>query len=578
MQSWSFSKFHKKVLFGLIILGSIVTYQTIARAESLEEIEAQIGDLQRQLEQSVSATTPLESEVNNLSKQLASIQAQVNASIKKTKDLEASITEREATITDSYKVLSAKVRDYYKRARFFSPILTLMTSQSIGDLTRGMIYRATTADEDKNLIVNITQDILNLEDDKKQVEADVARLAGLQKKLDTQKAFFEKEIAGAKKYQAELSGKIATLTAKQQAILSARSGSFITGVGSVPIGSDYDASIAGFSENAPGGSFAVFSFGAYTHRKGMSQYGARARADGSQDFETILEAYYGKRPVSKETGGNIKVSGYGEINFEDTYLMGIAEMPSDWPMEALKAQAVAARTYAYRYKIENKEICITEACQVFSKSKADNTPEAWRQAVQQTRGKVLEDVVTFYSSTTGGYLTTSGWDTTDKNGGGDWTSRAWESKAGSPWFYKAWYRNGYKNSDNSCGRKPWLSEEEMADIINAWLILKKGEGSDVDTGRVLPVTIGSCSIGGQGGDPYSMTELRSKLGDPVTSISGKPVISHDGSGNTQNVRLTTNRGELNVPGSEFKEVFNTRAPGYISIPQKGFAFFNIERK
>jgi len=321
----------------------------------------------------------------------------------------------------------------------------------------------------------------------------------------------------------------------------------------------------------------VFSFGAYTHRKGMSQYGAKARAE-SQGYEDILDAYYGKRPVDKDTGGNIKVTGYGEMDFETTYLYGIAEMPSDWPENALKAQAVAARTYAYRYKKDGLSICTTEACQVFSKSKSDNVPEAWKKAVNDTRGKVLEDVVTYYSSTTGGYLSTSGWDTTDRSAGGDWTSKAWESKAGSPWFYKAWYRNGYKNSDNACGRKPWLSEEEMADILNSWLVLKKGEGNGVDTGRILPTTIASCSIGGQSGDPYSMSDLRSKLSNPVTSISGKPVLTNDGSGNTTNVKFSTNRGDLNISGSEFKEVFNTRAPGYISIPQKGFAFFNIERK
>ncbi len=565
---------HTLILVG-IVLGFIVTHQAV-RAESLEEIESQITDLTNQLKLSQAATTPLEAEVSKLQKQIAGIQSQI-------KDYEGQITnyaldidEREDKIKLQYAVLGAKVRDYYKKTRFYSPLLTLLSSQSAGQLTRELTYKEATADEDKELIVAITREIMTLEEDKKQLELDKVKLANLQAKIDTQKAFFEKEIAGAKKWQAELSGKIATLTAKQQAILSARSGSFITGVGSVPIGSDYDASIAGFNDNAPGGSFGVFSFGAFTHRKGMSQYGAKARA-ASQSYEDILQAYYGKRPVSKDTGGDIIVNG-ASMNFEERYLMGIAEMPADWPEQALKAQAVAARTYAYRYKTEGKSICTTEACQVFLSSKADNPPEAWRKAVQDTRGQVLEDVVTFYSSTAGGYLSTSGWDTTDKSGGGDWTSRAYESVAGSPWFYKAWYRNGYKNTDNACGRKPWLSEEEMADIINAWLILKKGEGSGADTGRVLPVTIGSCPVGGQGGEPYSMAELRAKTNNPVTSISGKPTVTHDGSGNTTNVRFVTNRGELNIAGAEFKEVFNTRAPGYIAIPQKGFAFFNIERK
>lgn len=123
-----------------------------------------------------------------------------------------------------------------------------------------------------------------------------------------------------------------------------------------------------------------------------------------------------------------------------------------------------------------------------------------------------------------------------------------------------------------------MSEEEMADILNAWLILKKGEGNGVDTGRVVPVTINQCNIGGQGGEPYSMGELRDKLSNPVRSISGKPTVSNNDSGQTTSVRFSTNRGEINVPGAEFKQVFNTRAPGYIAIPQTSFAFFNIERK
>ena len=123
-----------------------------------------------------------------------------------------------------------------------------------------------------------------------------------------------------------------------------------------------------------------------------------------------------------------------------------------------------------------------------------------------------------------------------------------------------------------------MSEEEMADILNAGLILKKGEGSGVDTGRILPVTIASCPIGGQSGDPYSMSELRSKLSNPVTSISGDAVVTNDGAGNTSQVRFQTNRGEVSFTGTEFKEIINARAPGYISVPQSSFAFFNIERK
>jgi predicted nucleic acid-binding Zn-ribbon protein len=537
----------------------------------------QITDLSKALADSKAATAPLESEVNRLEREIASIQRQIGAAEDRLDDLADEIEDREKDLAVQYLLLAEKTKGYYKRMRTSSGAVEWLLAVGSGELQQELGYREVAVNQDRVMIASLAEEIAGLESDRADLEMSKTRLSGLQASLDKEADFFKKEIAGAKEYQMDLQGKIAQLTAKQQAVLAARSGSYITSVGSVPIGSDYDASIAGFEANAPSGTFAVFSFGAYTHRKGMSQYGAKARAE-TQNHEEILQAYYGKRPVEKDTGGTINVSGYGPLDFENYYLMGIAEMPSDWPMEALKAQAIAARTYAYRVKQEGGTICVTESCQVFSKSKADNPPDAWRQAVEQTRGKVLEDVVTYYSSTAGGYLTTSGWDTEDRSGDGNWTTRAWESKAGSPWFYKAWYRNGYKNSDNDCGRRPWMSEEEMADILNAWLVLKQGEGSGIDTGRILPVTINQCPIGGQVGDPYSMAELRSKLSNPVLDITEEPSVSHDGSGNTTTVVFHTNRGALSIPGYQFKEVFNGRAPGYLSIPQSGFAFFNIESK
>ncbi|MBI4097037.1 MAG: hypothetical protein HY428_01345 [Candidatus Levybacteria bacterium] len=306
----------------------------------------------------------------------------------------------------------------------------------------------------------------------------------------------------------------------------------------------------------------------------MSQYGARGRAQSGQDHKTILKAYYGKEPVGKDTGGTIKAAGFGEMDFEGKYLLGIAEMPSAWHPEALKAQAIAARTYAYRYKTEGREICTTEACQVYNDGKAANPPEAWRQAVDATRGQVLEDVVTYYASTHGGFASPIGWDTTDGNGGGDFIEKTYDKIGGSPWLYKAWYTKGYSSSSDKCGRSnPWLSSGDMADLINAYFILY-GSGGGADTGRVTPPTT-SC----WGGNPYSIDELRSvseSYGGGISAVSGVSVSL--GNGTTNEVVFQTDKGERSLNGKNFKTAFNLRAPGFLSIPQSGFAFFNIEKK
>jgi peptidoglycan hydrolase-like amidase len=316
----------------------------------------------------------------------------------------------------------------------------------------------------------------------------------------------------------------------------------------------------------------------------MSQYGAKARAESGQSAEDILAAYYPGSQLKKDYSepGEINVQGVGGMSFEDRYLQGIAEMPKTWNINALKAQAVAARTFALRYTDNGKKsICTTEACQVFHNEKRGDD---WEKAVNETKGWVLvggdgQPISAQYASTHGGYTKTAGWDTTDKAGGGDWSSRAWDSKAKSPWFYKAWYTQAYSVNSAKCGRNhPWLSQEEFSDIVNAWLVRKNPNGADVS--RIVPVTINQCNVGGSGGNPYSMEELRNfanGAGGAVTSVSSV-TVSNTNDGQTSAVRLQTNRGTIEVPGSEFKTTFNVRAPGFLSIPQKSFAFFNIEHK
>jgi SpoIID/LytB domain protein len=100
-----------------------------------------------------------------------------------------------------------------------------------------------------------------------------------------------------------------------------------------------------------------------------------------------------------------------ELSMED-YVAGVAEMPSRWATEALKAQAVAARTYAW-YSIglgtfDGYDICASTACQVFRGADVVlDEGERWQAAVDDTAGEVLVDdrgepILARYFSTSGG--------------------------------------------------------------------------------------------------------------------------------------------------------------------------------
>jgi stage II sporulation protein D len=82
------------------------------------------------------------------------------------------------------------------------------------------------------------------------------------------------------------------------------------------------------------------------------------------------------------------------------YLEGIAEMPFDWHPEALRAQAVAARTYLARRLLPGRsgdeaahgyDICATNRCQVYRGLQLIERDGGvhWRDAVEDTTGEVL---------------------------------------------------------------------------------------------------------------------------------------------------------------------------------------------
>ncbi|KKR86423.1 MAG: SpoIID/LytB domain protein [Candidatus Curtissbacteria bacterium GW2011_GWA1_41_11] len=554
------------LLFCRFVGSSVYAQECDSSCSNAIECRDKIAKCQNAWDQMETAKQPHVDALRKMESDIAAFQNRIKMIEGDVVKKAAAIAENETELGGLLATVGKRARKFYIRSIWTNPMVTFFSTTNIGSVLRMLVYQQSVINEDKKAITQTALSIKDLEERKRSLEKERFSLAYLKEETDKRAVSVRKLVNDASAYQSKLTGIIASLTAQQQTILNARSGTFTTSVGDVPLADDPNASPAynpGFSP-----AFAGFSFGAYTHKKGMSQYGAKGRAESGQNSGQILQAYFGKTPVGKDTGGTISVSGFGNLDFENQYLMGIAEMPSTFPKEALKAQAIAARTYAYRYKTSGQTICTTQSCQVFSKSKADSPPGEWKSAVEETRGQVLEDTVGYYSSTTGGYITTMGWDTKCGNQG-CWTGDAYEKIANSPWFYKGWYTESYLNSSAKCGRShPWLTGEEFADILNAWQVRKNGG----DASRILPVTINSCPIGGASGNPYSMSELRDQGGySSVSSVS----VTYNSGGYTDTVTLGTNKGTVQISGSEFKEAFNLRAPGYISIRS---SLFNIEKK
>lgn len=122
--------------------------------------------------------------------------------------------------------------------------------------------------------------------------------------------------------------------------------------------------------------------------------------------------YWNNRPyrgyfrlVSEGRGFNV----VNILNVED-YLKGVLKMEVNpaWPIESLKAQAIIARTYAFRSRNKHGsngfDLCATNHCQVYRGVNAEDP--ILSRAIDSTRGIVLKYqgsfAATFYHSDSGG--------------------------------------------------------------------------------------------------------------------------------------------------------------------------------
>ncbi|MCF6465911.1 SpoIID/LytB domain-containing protein [Clostridium sp. Cult2] len=109
----------------------------------------------------------------------------------------------------------------------------------------------------------------------------------------------------------------------------------------------------------------------------------------------------------KIVNGNLILINYVDI---DNYLYGVVprEMPTSFEMEALKAQAIAARTYALKninkHNNEGYDLCDTTHCQVYGGM--DGEQEKTNRAVDETKGMIITyngDVIdALYHANSGG--------------------------------------------------------------------------------------------------------------------------------------------------------------------------------
>ncbi len=535
-----------------------------------------LDNLTQALNMSENATKPLESQIQSMQTQIDQIKERVT-------QIQQNLIIKKNQINQGYKdlnkqeiVLAAAIRDFYVKSYSDSPLLIFLSGNSASQVTQILAYQKAATNEDKAIITNIALSIQDLQTKSKELQNEQTRLSALTTSLNSQSAKLDKIVQGAKAYQASLNNQISAISARQQQILASRLAAL-----NIPLYANTAGSCSSDINPYKDPGFSGTKFGFFTYgvpnRVGLSQYGAFGRAKAGQNDTQILSAYYNYDSISNVNQNiQIHVQGNGidwTGSLED-YVKRIYEVPNSWGdqggMEALKAQAIAARSYVLAYTNNGQNpICPTDQCQVFQTNPKGGN---WDQAVNQTAGQVMiqggNPIKAWFSSTHGGYEFSSadvGWSPTpwtkemrDTSGNvssfADLQSTAYDKD--SPWFYCDW---GSRSQYNGTA---WLTSSEVADIVNVLLLAQKDPSTEnhlYQTDKPNPA----------GTDTWSADQVKQELQNrgvtPFNSISSISVSADFGSGRTTSVNVTGDAGSQSFSGSNFETYFDLRAPANIQI-------------
>lgn len=610
----------KNIFLGIgigIYMLSLLHYPVYSN--TLLQLQEEITKKEKEIAEKESVLEGVERRIKEISSSNYSLSQKINLLNEEIQTLEKNIEETEGEIEEKVKGIEEKKGQLEKTKVLIDDISGDLYIQSRYKLTSFFLNGANWFTIVESLYVRKSA-ISTLKKEIEKIGGEFSSLAERKAELDKEKEDLDKQREGLDeahkllaeekaKVQAELNRETAQrkgltieiggltkeISQLQQFLIYAKSGGTVVNISDIMnVGVDVQSTPEYFRENAPSGSFAVFSFGAYTWRKGLSQYGADMRAQLGQNFEEILAAYYSTKNVMLDTATmpTIKVRHCGrvtgdscstcpspnnivEYDFENFYMKKIAEMPENFAFEALKAQAVSARSYAIATTNYGVNTIDDDECdQAFNPSV--NKPN-WEAAVLATRNQVLKSggavLKTQYAAVHGGYSLETGWDSIDKSSNISQMYEPKSTRAGSYWFYRQWFRYGYSASGNDCGHtSPWLTNQEMADILNGHLQLKSVDSDP----RVIAIDITKCW--GKVANPYSHEELKNLVPNPVTEVYSV-LVQNDATATTTTVSFNTNRGIVEMTGKDFKIIFSLRAPAYFRIPQNGsIVNINIEKK
>lgn len=495
---------------------------TVVESKTIEELEREIEEKRKEKEQKEAELKDIEAEINSLQSESSSISGQISyvedeldatrreieARIAKVGLIEEEIVLIEEYINQQREVLGESALQLYEMQQL-SGVEMFFQSDDISDMMIESSLREAAIEENKNEIDNlvsrmdeVNQEKQAVQEEKARFETDMAELNAREDELEAKLGEVESSIEESASTAEGLRGQIGQLQTgidlleeEQKQIIEEEQRKMRESSGS-----------GGVTHNLTPGEYYFRGIGRDLydgHGVGMSQMGAYGMGRAGWSYERILKFYYSGVSIKEAGRTTIPVSGYGEMDI-DEYVAGLGEVADRacgtqaqvdknpekyaldnpdtiwdcWPEETIKAQVVAARTYALYYTRGGRAICTSASCQVYK----GGTAKAW--AANETSKQYLyhdyegDAIGAFYHASARGHTEGNQY---------VWTAnKSGDIGSGKPYLKgvddsSVSYKNSYYNWK-------WTTESyslrEMSDIFAQW------EATDVGTLESMTITRG----------------------------------------------------------------------------------------
>ncbi|MEI6887330.1 MAG: SpoIID/LytB domain-containing protein, partial [bacterium] len=455
-----------------------------------------------------------QSEASTLSNQLAQIEAETKLNTSKIEELNLELSLKNLELQEILKQKNERIKGVYKMSKTDSKIIQVFDNfVDIGVMFRKFKYLNEIVHKDNEYLAKLDTEIKDISKNEEEVNGKIqdlntqnVSLTSRKKEVENQIANLNNQIAQTAKKQSTLSNQVAgvqTLISQlgdeqKKALLRENSQMESSGNNSCSAKVNNDALVSG--------EFYFLGRGRDLydgHAIGLSQYGAYGAALQGMSYSKILTTYYTGTTVGGDYSSyRIRVAGYGEMDIE-TYVSGLGEIASYacenstnigkpyvikdnpktiwdcWPEETIKAQVVAARSYALAYIINNpgySSVPTNTTFQVY------NGGSAKRWASDATKGQAVlvnnKPISAYYSANGRGHT---------EDNELVWTARSVSTSSINSLKGTALsYARGVSESwtlQTDCTRLTWRTNSLTKDVLSTIL----ARDSSLDVGKISDI-------------------------------------------------------------------------------------------